>query len=54
MVHHRICPLFIFDLDLGVMQNITKFPLHHMIYAPAKFDVAMSNSLGGDKSTKNT
>ena len=48
MVHHRIYPLFMFDLDLGVTQNITQYPLHHMAYAPGKFEVAMSNDLGGD------
>ena len=44
----RIC-LVIFDLDLGVTQNITRFPLHHVTYAP---EVAMSNGLGGDKFTR--
>ena len=47
MVHHGIYPLFIFDL--GVTQNIAQYPLHHVPYAPAKFEVAMSNGLGGDK-----
>ena len=43
-----------FDLDLGVKvtRNIVKFPLHHVIYAPAKFEFAMSNSFGGDAFTK--
>ena len=38
-----------FDLDLrvNVAQNIAKYPLHHVTYAPAKFEVAMSNVLGG-------
>ena len=52
MVHHRICPLFMFDLDLGVTQNITQYPLRHMEYAPGKFEVAMSNDLGEDKFLK--
>ena len=30
MVHHRIYPIFIFDLDLGVTQNIAQYPLHHV------------------------
>ena len=54
MVHHRIYPLFIFDLDLGVPQSITQYPLHHMTYAPGKFDVALSNDLGGDRLQDNT
>ena len=30
-----------FDLDLGVKvtQNVAQFPLHHVTYASAKFDV---------------
>ena len=49
MVHHRIYPLFIFDHDLGITQNIAQYPLHHVIYAHAKFEIAMSNGLGGDE-----
>ena len=52
MVHHRINLLFMFDLDLGVTQNIAQCPLHHVTYAPAKFEVAMSNYLGGDEFTR--
>ena len=45
----------IFDLDLGVKvtQNVTQYPLHHVIYAPTKFEVATSNSLGEDTITRN-
>ena len=44
-----------FDLDLGVKvtRNVTQYPLHHVIYAPTKFEVAMSNSLGEDTITRN-
>ena len=44
-----------FDLDLGVKvtRNVTQYPLHHVIYASTKFEVARSNSLGGDKITRN-
>ena len=52
MVHHPIYLVFMFDLDLGVTQNIAQYPLHHVTYAPAKFEVAMSNDLGGDKFTR--
>ena len=36
-----------FDLDLGIIkvtQNIAYYALHNMTYAPAKFEVATSNS----------
>ena len=37
----------LYDLDLGdkVTQNAAQYSLHHVIYAPAKFKVAASNSL---------
>ena len=51
MVHNGIYPFFIIDLDLGVTQNIAQYPLYHVTYANAKFEVAMSNGLG-DKFTR--
>ena len=44
-----------FDLDLGVKvtRNITQYPLHHVIYAPTKFEVSTSNGLGEDTITRN-
>ena len=44
-----------FDLDLGVKvtRNVTQYPLHHVIYAPTKFEVAMSNGLEEDTITRN-
>ena len=41
MVHHRIT----FDLYPGakVIQNVAQYLLHHVTYAPAKFEVATSN-----------
>ena len=44
-----------FDLDLGVKvtQNVTQYPLHHVIYAPTKFEVATSNGLGEITITRN-
>ena len=44
-----------FDLDLGVKvtRNVTQYPLHHVIYAPTKFEVATSNRLGKDTITRN-
>ena len=45
----------LFDLDLGVKvtQNVTQYPLHHVVYPPTKFEVAMSNGLGEDTITRN-
>ena len=36
-----------FDLDLGikVTLNVAQYPQHHVTYAPAKFEVVMSNGL---------
>ena len=31
-----------------IKQNIAQYPLYHVTYTPAKFEVATSNSLGGD------
>ena len=44
-----------FDLDLWVKvtRNVTQYPLHHVIYAPTKFQVATSNGLGEDTITRN-
>ena len=43
-----------FDLDLGVKvtQNVTQFPIYHLTYAISKFEVAISNGLGGDAFTR--
>ena len=37
-----------FDLDpkVKITQNIAQSPLYYVIYAPAKFRVAISNGLG--------
>ena len=44
-----------FDLDLGVKvtRNVAQYPLHHMTYLGTKFEVAVSNGLGGDAFTRN-
>ena len=52
MVRKAYTGFFIFDLELAVTQNIAQYPLHHVTYAPAKFIVAMSYTLGGDKFTR--
>ena len=42
-----------FDLGVKVTRNVTQYPLHHVIYAPTKFQVATSNGLGEDTITRN-
>ena len=42
-----------FDLDVKVTQNVAQEPLHHVTYAPAKFEVAMCMGLGGDALQEN-
>ena len=36
-----------------VTQNVAQFPLHHVIYAPAKFAVGPFKGLRGDAFTRN-
>ena len=44
----------LFDLDLGakVIQNVVQYPVHHVTYAAAKFEVGTSNGLGEDEFTR--
>ena len=37
----------------GQTENVAQYPLHHMTYAPAKFEAAMSKGLGGNAFTRN-
>ena len=41
-----------FDLGVKVTRNVTQYPLHHVIYALTKFEVATSNGLGEDTITR--
>ena len=43
---------FNLDIRVKVTQNVVQYPLHHVTYSPAKFEVATSNSLGGDAFTR--
>ena len=45
-MHLQESALFHLTLTLGQGQtlNVADYPLHHMTYAPAKFEAAMSNS----------
>ena len=47
-MHVQENTLYDFDLVVKVTQNVAKCPPNHMTYAPGKFDVATSNSLGED------
>ena len=42
-----------FGLGVKVTQNIAQLPLHHVIYASTKFEVATSYGLGEDTITRN-
>ena len=60
MVHHRIYPLFIFNLDLNLTltlrsrshKMVPEYPLDYVTYAQEKFGGAASNGLGGDAFTR--
>ena len=52
-MHLQTKPLFNLDLRVMVTQNVAQYILFHMTYAPAKFEVATSNSLGEDACTRN-
>ena len=43
----------IFDLFQYITRNVAQYPLHHVTYSATKFEVATSNSLGGDTFTRN-
>ena len=44
----------IVDFDLrSRTRNVAQYPLHHMTFASAKFEAAMSNGLGGNAFTRN-
>ena len=44
---------FDLDFEVKVIQNVAQYHLHHVTYAPAKFEVSTSNSVGGDAFTRN-
>ena len=39
-------------LDIKVTYIVARYPLYHLTYAPAEFEVATSNGLGGDTFTR--
>ena len=44
----------LYDLEFGVKvtQNVAQYHPHHVTYAPANFEVAMSNGSGEDAFTR--
>ena len=48
-----IISLLTLTLGQGQTRNVAQYPLHHMTYAPAKSETAMSNGLGGNAFTRN-
>ena len=51
-MHLQENTLYDLDLVVKVTQNVVQCPPNHMTYAPAKFEVATSNSLGEDGFTR--
>ena len=43
---------FLQGCQLNVIQKVVKCPPNHMTFAPAKFEIATSNSLGEDAFTR--
>ena len=56
MVHQRTYPMFTYYIYLGVKvtQNAAQLPLHHVIHAPAKFEVATTSGVGDMQLQENT
>ena len=54
VLHLQENTLYDLDLVVKVTQNVVQYPSNHMtyMYAPAKFEVATSNSLGEDGFTR--
>ena len=51
-MHLQENTLYDLDLVVKVTQNVVQCPPNHMTYAPAKFEVATSNSLEEDGFTR--
>ena len=51
-MHLQENTLYDLDLVVKVTQNVVQYPPNYMTYVPAKFEVAMSNSLGEDAFTR--
>ena len=44
--------LYYLDLGVKVTQNVSQYHPHHVTYAPANFEVAISNGMGEDAFTR--
>ena len=53
-MHLQVNTLLDLAIGVKVTQNVTQYPLHHVTYSGTKFEVATSNSVGGDAFTKKT
>ena len=51
-MHLQANTLYDLDLVVKVTQIVVKYLANHMTYAPAKFEVATSNSLGENGFTR--
>ena len=51
-MHLQKNSLYDLELVVKVTQSVVQCPPNYMTYAPAKFDVARSNSLGEDGFTR--
>ena len=47
-----IISLLTLTLGQGQTRNVAQYHVHHMTYAPAKIEAAMSNGLGGNAFTR--
>ena len=52
-MHLQENTLYDLDLVVKITKNVVKYPPNYITYTPAKFEVAMSNSLGEDAFTRN-
>ena len=51
-MHLQENTVFDLDIEVKVTRDVTQYPLHHVTYAHAKFEVGTSNGLGGDAFTR--
>ena len=52
LIRKYIISLLTLTLGQGQTRNVVMYPLHHMVYALAKFEAAMSDDLGGNALTR--
>ena len=50
-IHYMTLTLILCDLGVKVTQTVAHYPLHHVTYASAQFEVPTTKSLGGDAFT---